>query len=269
MQGTLRSTWFSTVALLLVCALPSLAHAQRFVCSPIGPRDTATSLARRLTGSAAAAYDHAFQIRDPVRQMFVPKSHYQRLQSDWQACIASGPVRTTPVAFAPEVEVAMSAAGPGETASPAPALASAPLTVHAGALPNIPYTATIGAALLVIGLLSAVTGSLPRPMPAAVRRAGENFVRVFAEPLVDPSSDGPPIHARFRFARRTQQLEISLAPGPGHRYPNLADHKYNLEYDVDRVMQILRNVVVSAPPRAAGKWVVVAIRPRGTQQGPQ
>ncbi|HEX5070612.1 MAG TPA: hypothetical protein VFV78_10405 [Vicinamibacterales bacterium] len=265
MQVRLCFTRLSTVALLLVCALPVRANAQRFVCSPIAPGETATSLARRLTGSAASAYGHLFQIRDPARLMFVPKSHYQRLQSDWQACIASGPVLATPVAYAPSVELAASASAPTlPAAAPLPlAFVSAPQAAGAAwPLSDLPLTATIGAALVLIGVMSAVAGPLARrPIPPAARRAGENFVSVFARPLVDESSGIPPIEARFRFLRRRQQLEISMAPGPGHRYPNLTDHKHNVEYDVDRVIGVLRHYVLAGPPRAAGRWVIVTIRP--------
>ena len=60
---------------------------------------------------------------------------------------------------------------------------------------------------------------------------------------------------------RKQQLEISLAPGPGRRYPNLVDHKSNVEYDVTRVMRILgARFVVSDRLRTTGKWVIVPIR---------
>ena len=34
------------------------------------------------------------------------------------------------------------------------------------------------------------------------------------------------------------QLEILIAPGPGHHYPNLADHKHNVEYDINRVIGV-------------------------------
>ena len=40
------------VVLLLLCALPSRVAAQQFVCWPIAAGDTASSLARRLTGNA-------------------------------------------------------------------------------------------------------------------------------------------------------------------------------------------------------------------------
>jgi hypothetical protein len=145
----------------------------------------------------------------------------------------------------------------------APALASAPLTLaRADRTPiNVPFAATTAAVLSIV-LLSAVAGSLTRrPIPPSVRRAGKHFVTVFARPLIDASSGVPPIHTRLRFLRRKQQLEIFIAPGPGHRYPNLADHKKNVEYDVDRVIRVLGNCVLSRPPRAAGKWVVVTIEP--------
>jgi hypothetical protein len=65
----------------------------------------------------------------------------------------------------------------------------------------------------------------------------------------------------MRFVRRRQQLEIAIAPGPGRRYPNLADHKRNVEYDVTRVMRLLgTRFVVGDRLRTAGKWVVVPIR---------
>ena len=60
---------------------------------------------------------------------------------------------------------------------------------------------------------------------ARMQRAGEEFVIAFARPLIDPSSGVPPIQARLRFIRRAGQLEISIAPGAGRRYPNLVDHK--------------------------------------------
>ena len=264
MNGTLRSPRLPAVVLLVLCALPSRVAAQQFVCWPIANGDTASSLARRLTGDTEAAYGLAFQIRDPARRMFVPKSHYQRLQSDWQACVAQGPVPTTPVVYAPVVELAASATVPDQpVATASQVFASTPLTrVRADrALTHVP-SATIGAAVLLITLLSAMAGSATRrPMPPSVRRAGENFVTVFAQPLIDASSGAPPIQTRLRFMRRKQQLEIFIAPGPGHRYPNLADHKKNVEYDVARVMGVLGNYVLSSPPRAAGKWVVLTIEP--------
>jgi len=240
------------------------------VCWPIAAGDTAASLARRLTGTAEAAYGLAFQIRDPARRMFVPKSHYLRLQSAWQACVARGTAPKTQVVYAPVVELAASATVSGQPLAPAPqALASAPLTLTGPArtlTSVVPFAGAIAAVLLIM-LLSAAAGSVTlRPMPPSVRRAGEHFVTVFARPLIDGTSGVPPIQTRLRFVRRKQQLEIFIAPGPGHRYPNLTDHKKNLEYDVDRVIRVLQNYVLSRPPRAAGKWVVVTITPSELQE---
>jgi len=271
MEGTLRFPRLPAVVLLLLCTLPARADAQQFVCWPIAGGDTAFSMARRLTGSTAAAYGDAFQIRDPARQMFVPKSQYRRVPLGWQACLARGPLRHTPAAYSPEVELAGSPKPPVEaldlpTLAPArPKLASASLTLPRTdrTLPAVPVAATIGAAvLLIVALSTAATSLSPRPMPPYVRCAGENFITAFARPLIDESSGVPPIRTRLRFVRRRQQIEISIAPGPGRRYPNLADHGKNLEYDVDRVLRSLGKYDLCKPPRAAGKWVVVTIRER-------
>jgi hypothetical protein len=142
-----------------------------------------------------------------------------------------------------------------------PARALAPPTAHADQTRTVSFASTVGAALVLAGLFAVAVLLAPRPIPSSVRRAGENFVSAFARPLVDASSGVSPIQTRLRFVRRKQQLEIAIAPEPGHRYPNLADHKKNLEYDVDRVMRVLGGYVLTGPPRAAGKWVIVAIRP--------
>jgi hypothetical protein len=253
--------------LLLLCAAPPCAEAQQFVCRPIVRGDTAVRLARQLTGSAAAAYTNTFQIRDPARGMFVPKSHYRRLSTQWEACVARGPVRNIPIAYAKVVPSAGSLAVPEE-----PVITATPLAITSASLTLVPpngsrddvfFAVKIGAAaVLMLLICAAVAGALaPRPIPPVMQRAGEEFVSAFALPLADLSSSGPPIHARLRFVRRKEQLEISIAPGAGRRYPNLVDHKRNVEYDVTRVMRLLgTHFVVSDHLRAAGRWVVVPIR---------
>ena len=246
MNGTLRNCRLSTVALLFVCAVPPCAAAQEFVCWPIARGDTAPRLAHRLTGNSAAAYTDAFQIRDPARRLFVPKSQYRNLKAGWQACVASAPLESPPAAFAPEVAPVAAAIAPKEPA----------------------ITLWIVASFLLVVICTAVAALLaPHPIPPPLQRAGDAFVNAFARPLVDPGSNGPPIQTRLRFVRRKQQLEIAIAPGPGRRYPNLVDHKRNVEYDVTRVMGLLgHRLVVSDRLRAAGKWVVVPIRLAGVKQ---
>jgi len=275
MDGTLRSRRLPTVVLLLLCAASPCLEAQQFVCSPIGRADTASRLARRLIGNPAAAYSHAFQIWDPARQMFVPKSHYWRLSTQWQACVATRPVRVrrTPLAYAPAVALAAPVVAPVApvVAPPGPAITTAPLaTKVARPVPALSdrshvdfvFIATSASAvLLLLVVYAAVDPLVSRRIPPVMQGAGERFVIAFARPLIDPSSRVPPIQARLRYIRRAQRLEISIAPGAGRRYPNLADHKRNVEYDVNRVMRLLGNhFVVSDRLRAAGKWVVVPIR---------
>ena len=246
MNGTPCNRRLATVALLLVCAVPPCAAAQEFVCWPIARGDTAPRLAHRLTGNPSAAYTDAFQIRDPARRLFVPKSQYRNLKAGWQACVASTPLKSPPAAFAPEVAPVAAAIVPKEPA----------------------ITLWIVASFLLVMICTAVAALLaPHPIPPPLQRAGDAFVNAFARPLVDPGSNGPPIQTRLRFVRRKQQLEIAIAPGPGRRYPNLVDHKRNVEYDVTRVMGLLgHRLVVSDRLRAAGKWVVVPIRLAGVKQ---
>ncbi len=269
MNGTLDRRLFPTVVFLLVCVTPICAHAQQFVCWPIAQGDTAARLSLRLTGSAAATYTDAFQIRDPARKMFVPKSRYRRLSTDWQACVAKGPLTSPPRVFAPVV-----ALGAATVPEDAP-ITSTPLATTSASHPIArasvspvdfvfsSFATRAGVFFLVFFIVSAVAvGSFrPRPIPPLLQRAGDEFLAAFARPLIDSSSSAPPIRARLKFVRRKQQLEISIAPGPGRRYPNLVDHKSNMEYDVARVMRLLgKHFVVGDRLRRAGKWVVVPIR---------
>ena len=254
-----RNLRWPTALLLLLCATPAGAEAQQFVCWPIVRGDTASRLARQLTGDAAAVYTAAFQIRDPARGMFVPKSHYRRLSTGWQACVAREPARSTPVAYVPFID----SLSPPIRATPLPVLSTASMAVPDASKYDVVSAAKIAAAIVLILLLgvAAADSLIPRPVPPVMRRAGETFVSAFARPLIDSSSSDPPIHARLRFVRRRQQLEIAMAPGAGRRYPNLVDHKSNVEYDVNRVMRLLGpHFVVSDRLRATGKWVVVPIR---------
>ena len=238
MHVTRRVRRFATLVVLSLAAAPLGAEAQQFVCWPIARGDSASALALRFMGDAATAYSDRFQIWDPARRAFLPKSRYGRLSTEWQACVARELPQRAAVARLPE------------------------------GLPQRPsHYDTMRA--LQIGLavsLMLFAGSVvmryvpPRPMPPDLRRAGEEFVAAFARPLIDPSTDTPPIRARLRFVRRMEQLDICIAPNTGRCYPNLLDHKRNVEYNVDRVMQLLgTRVVVSDRLRSEGRWVVVTI----------
>ena len=258
MTATLRNRRLPTVVFLILCAAPFGAEAQQYVCWPIVRGDTASGLARRLTGNAARAYSDAFQIKDPARRVFVPKSRYGRLSTHWQACVVREPLKSNPLALAPAAaRRAASRAVP--PLARGPALASSTVITRS----DVIFAVTVGAAAwLMLVIISAVAGyATAPPIPPAMQRAAEEFIRVFARPLVDPLSGVAPIAVRLRFVHRLQQLEICIAPCGGRRYPNLSDHKKNVEYDVNRVV---RNVgahrVVIDRLRAEGKWVVVPMR---------
>ena len=103
-----------------------------------------------------------------------------------------------------------------------------------------------------------------RQMLDAMRRFAERFVREFERPLLQSSADPRPIRARLRASPDRGRLEILLAPAGSHRYPNLTDHKRNVTYDVERVVQLLNaRSFVGAAPFAQGAWVVVSFQFHG------
>jgi hypothetical protein len=246
MNAMLRSRRLSAVVFLTLCGAPLCAEAQQFVCWPIVRGDTASGLARRLAGTAAATYTESFQINDPQRHVFVPKSQYSRLSTDWQACVARELVKDRPA---------------GRLATP---LAPAPPP-----LPAPPYDfdfavrfgAGVSLMLLMISLVRGYGSGSSIPPPPALQRVGEEFLTAFGTPLVDPTSAVPPIAGRLRFIRRTKQLEICIAPNGGRRYPNLSDHKTNVVYDVQRVIRNMGAQRIRCDRlHAEGRWVVVSIR---------
>src|SRR6186997_2028101 len=155
MNGTPCNRRLATVALLLVCAVPPCAAAQEFVCWPIARGDTAPRLAHRLTGNSDAAYTDAFQIRDPARRLFVPKSQYRNLKAGWQACVANTTRKSPPAAFAPEVAPVAAAIVPKEPA----------------------ITLWIAASFLLVVICTGVAAlAAPNPIPPPLQRAGDAFV---------------------------------------------------------------------------------------------
>ena len=71
---------------LTLVAAPSAAFSQSSVCHSIRAGETATQLARRLTGDGRNTYQPWFQIMNASAR-FVPKSQYDRIRSGWRACV--------------------------------------------------------------------------------------------------------------------------------------------------------------------------------------
>lgn len=107
-------------------------------------------------------------------------------------------------------------------------------------------------------------GYLTRRRSTSVLRQlfANRFIAEFERPLVRYDDTKSPLKSRVRRARRGR-FDILLAPGPGRRYPNLTDHKRNVEYDVDRVFQVIDDdAFVIGALYAQGEWVVVPFQPR-------
>ena len=87
---------------------------------------------------------------------------------------------------------------------------------------------------------------------------GDRFIREFERPLFRRRVDDSPVQSRVRFAPARHRLEILLAPADGRTYPNLFDHRRNVEYDVERVLQLLSDdPFINGPLHAEGPWVVI------------
>lgn len=92
---------------------------------------------------------------------------------------------------------------------------------------------------------------------------GERFVQEFDRPLVRSRPSERVIDSRLRFNPHRSRVEVLIAPREGRVYPNLADHRKNVEYDVSRVLQTMKDPpFVPEPMYAQGRWVVVPFQLR-------
>ena len=114
----------------------------------------------------------------------------------------------------------------------------------------------LAVALIVSGLHDYV-----RADAAPLRSFGERFVHEFARPLVRVNPSEPVVEARLRVRPHRAEVDVLLAPRGGRPYPNLVDHRQNVEYDVERVLQVLKDQrFVRGPLYAQGRWVVVPLQ---------
>jgi hypothetical protein len=97
-----------------------------------------------------------------------------------------------------------------------------------------------------------------------MRRFSGEFVREFGRTWTQYRGAGPLPRARVRINPRRERLEILVAPSPGQTYPNLSDHRFNVEYDVARVTAALQHhPFANDRPYAEGEWVVLPFQFRG------
>lgn len=291
MRPVTRADWSPLPIVLVLAVLPTDAFAQSLVCQPIRRGESATQAARRVTGNGRNVYQAWFQIMNPASR-FIPKSQYNRIRAGWQACVIksatpgtastalhlTAPDETAPdQPEAPDASDALEASGvPDARATPTPL---ATIGVVDGARAGVQSAASdilrmiasldltmvwLGAALVVPWFgWRIVDDYLARRKTASivVRHFADRFVDEFERPLLRYPSGERPVRSRLRCGARLGRFDILLAPGEGRRYPNLSDHKKNVEYDVARVMHVLADdSFVSGPPYTHAGWIVVPFR---------
>lgn len=235
MRSPLRGVWRSALLVVVIVAVASeCAAAQRLACSTIRPGETAAHVAARIAGNAHSRHQPWFQIVDPRTRRFVAKADYGRIRAGWHACIVT-------------------------TSAPAHIAGAGAAVV--GMLNRIESTCAFVGLLVLFGL---ATWRLDKYMKRRqvvswqLKGFGERFVQEFERPLVPSRPFERVIDSRLRCSPHRARLDVLLAPRDGRCYPNLADHKRNVEYDVTRVLQVLKDhPFVHGPPYARGRWVVV------------
>ena len=217
---------------LFLVAAPPCASAQPFVCEPIRRGDTAARLAVRLTNSAENRHAPWFQILDPATSRFVSKGSYDVIHPGWRVCIARAVIRTP---------------------------AAPPVLERRAVVLRSWWVWAAG----VVALLPAVPATkkylrAQRAKRNAMIRFGGMFVHEFDRPLPRRHSADRPISVRLRCSPFRARLDILLAPNRGHTYPNVFDHKPNLDYDIQRVLRMVpQQHFVPGEPYARGEWVVI------------
>ena len=242
---------------LTLAAGPSTAFAESFACYPVQRGDTASRVAKRITGNASNEYQPWFDIVD-LRGRSVPKSQYDRVHSGWRACVLEKTVENRPLAAGHVVTD-----GAARQVEPA----SSPPSFDAfRAIPSLnvdPTQIWLGAAVVVPALGFLIIGGYVRRRNTArifMSQFAYLFVREFERPLLQHTAE-PALRARLRLSPYRARLEICLAPGTGRRYPNLSDHRKNVEYDVGRVLSALADEsFVCGRLRMREGWVVVPFR---------
>jgi len=270
-----RVVW-SALLIVLIEASPTDAIAQSFVCSAMTRGESAAHAARRVTGNGQNAYQQWFQIMDRSSR-FVPKSQYNRIGAGWRACVVK-PAILSVSSNANHVEEREAATVSGvpkgseaAAALPAPTpLARAKTGVRPQRAASDNLRGLGGLDLTMLWVCAAmvvpwfgwriVGDYLTRRQTASivVQCFVQRFVDEFERPLVRSGVEERPVRSRLRFGVRRGRFSILLAPGEGRVYPNLTDHKRNVEYDVDRVMRVIADhAFVSGAPYTKAGWIVV------------
>ena len=268
-RGRPRRVTSSLPLVLVLAVAPSASlSAESLICHEIRNGESAAELARRITGDRWNTQQSWFQIMD-ASSRFVPKSQYDRARPGWRACIVNEAPR--PVA----VDAAVRAA---QAPPPAPpdirglvgdddlvlswVVNARHLIDNAGTVAGVTEVwigATVILALFGWKVLDGYA-SRRKHVLVVMSHFAQRFVHEFERPLVQRPTESP-LRSRLRLRPVRARLKILLAPGTGRRYPNLSDHRKNVEYDVVRVLKSLADdsFVPDSIYSQAG-WVVVSFR---------
>ena len=264
-----RFSRYAWPIVLTLAAGPSSAFAESLACYPVQRGDTASRLAKRITGDASNKYQPWFNIVN-LSARAVPKSQYDRVRSGWRACILgtmveSGPREESRVAANEVVRPAEPAVSPPSAdASPTVQDVIGPSVLALRtSLDVVPAHIWLGAAVVVPALGFLMLGGYVRRRDADrvfMWQFAYLFVREFERPLLRYAEE-PAMKARLRASPYRSRMEICLAPGNGRRYPNLTDHRKNVDYDVARVLSALADEsFVCGRLRMRDGWVVIPFR---------
>jgi len=261
--------------ILLLLSVPTAAFSESLVCQSIRRGESAPQVARRLTGDSRNAYQTWFQIRN-ASSRFVPKSQYNAIRAGWQACLLKPIVQRASAKVDDVIASEALDASPATSASvvsaalPASAAVVETAVLVTGESGGLDFTMVwLGAAMVVpwVGW-RILDDHLVRKKTRTIvmQHFATRFVQEFERPLVWSDAERP-LRSRVRYSARRGRLDILLAPGKGRRYPNLSDHKKNMEYDVARVVHALADQsFVNGTPYTQAGWVVV---PFQFKTGPQ
>ena len=284
LRSVTRILRYAPALVLLLTATPPAASAQSLVCHPIRRGESATQAARRVTGDSRNAYQDWFQIRN-ASSRFVPKSQYNRVRAGWEACVRRHGQRASarvdaqvavPRPDAPAASVVSDSLSFSKVAAAEADVLIAGREDEAGDTPSSVairiLRAIVRSEIAIVWLGAAMVvpwmgwrildDRLARKRTATIvmRQFATRFVQDFERPLRWSDSDRP-IRARVRYSAWRGRLDILITPGHGRRYPNLADHRKNVEYDVARVMRAMGDpAFVHGRPYAQDVWVVVPLQ---------
>lgn len=231
-----------------------LRPGSTLTCYVVRAGDTAARLAQRFTGSEHNRHQPWFQILDPATSTFIPKSRYGAIEAGWHVCVAADRLRGR----LPQPAYVLT------SSPPVPQQTGAPQSAAVVGLPALWWTAPLFVAVAGLVLAWIVSGKYMEERRArrdVMKAFGDRFISEFERPLFRRDAASAAIRSRLRFTPARHRLDILLAPADGRTYPNLVDHRKNLEYDIERVQRLLRDEpFVSGPPYAEGPWIVIPFR---------